>query len=1542
MKSAPVSPSSIQSKRRRKGMALLMVLAMLGLMTLLTVALFSLSENELRGARQYSHGQQARHLADAAVDVVIAQLRKGANQDGSKDGVEIWTSQPGLVRQYEEKGSLNAAYKLYSSSEMILKGNSANGSKLIEDVPPEKWNEETQRYVDLNRPVARVGQDGESHLLFPIIDPRAMTGGADAVRGFKYTDEFVNKDKIDGVVTTPGDDQRLPMPVEWLYQLKDGTLGTLDDKNKFVGPVKPTKDNPIVGRLAFWTDDESSKVNVNTASEPTFWAPPTFFHEREWDWAKYQPVNGEFQRYPGHPATTALSPILFPDKSIPSLDATLTDRKKTSEDKERIYALIPKIGSGGTKGATVEYKNSGIAPVDLTISRKEHLYASLDEFLLNDAREDQDFGTLTSTAAETLQRTSFFLTANSRSPESNPFGQPKVAIWPYNHRGANYRNPFDNVIAFCSTLRKAQSVRRYMFERGFADSPTDDINRTENQELLNYLTGLLQRKIPGFALSSSADFKKKYGDDLPQILVEVFDYVRSVNLHDGYLAERDLTVPTAATGEAQNIPLGYSTTDSTGRVHSFTTFTDPRAVDASNNNELYSYPGHGQVTPSRGTVNGEGKFIVSATTPSATNINTHLGIARFPTISEVGLQFICCADNTDDTNTKDINTLKKNPLDSTGKSKFGGGSAARVKNSSFADPVLDAYSSGAGGRWYSNFPPLSSTTPNPLTGIPKNTSKYPGAALGGFPYGPDKEHPGYQPKNWNWQLPEDKPLEAGHRLVQARMLLEFFIPAEGFTLIEPEMTIVVKNLSTFQLNGKQLFPGNPAIPGSDEIKVYTGRRATHNGTTQKGGYDMGVKGLLRNRDAPARSTFPSGGSMPADNDWGNDNWTIKPGSGDDKECVLNYDLLSNFIDIDVGWNGKLGTNGDGSMALTAGGEIEIEIHSGHIGRQVTDTTLEKPPALVQTIKIQFPTVGDDARFLKPPTLVRNPIDVAAATTDEDDDDPAAAAEGPPAVEPPFWWTFYKRGALGFPTSAKPIKGSPVSNVGGRYDKESSSKPTLPYKLANGNAADDSKGGSEPRKGVFIYGFDSRDQNADVPPSAPNNKGAPIPIRPKRYPDGTNLGPAENAEVGEGSDVVKTMVLKHGDYRLAAAQAVVTSDQWEKQRMWVKNGRRLAHSFSNQTPQQMPGYDYGGTDQYSKRMVPNETGKTYANNRVPDFPLTQTASDLAHRYYDFDNAVGTSRDGAFINKPDEGNLDKTQTVSYFLAPAKMQSSGENFFTPNRQMPSPVMFGSLPSGVKANDPWRTLLFRPQSGHPGGVNPPDHLFLEFFWMPVVEPYAISEPFSTAGKVNLNYQIFPFTNIRRASGLHAVLENEVITAVPETDMGDYKKWNGTSGTYWTDTSKIWHYKVDVDKTLAQFDQKFADGEAFITPSQICEMHLVPKGASVTDASGMTNFWSTRRLTGDNTRERPYANIYPRVTTRSNTFRVHFVTQVIAKARSTDPETMEEADKPVSEYRGSTLVERYLDPQQTNLPDFATGANSQSLDEFHQFRILQTKKFGS
>jgi hypothetical protein len=187
----------------------------------------------------------------------------------------------------------------------------------------------------------------------------------------------------------------------------------------------------------------------------------------------------------------------------------------------------------------------------------------------------------------------------------------------------------------------------------------------------------------------------------------------------------------------------------------------------------------------------------------------------------------------------------------------------------------------------------------------------------------------------------------------------------------------------------------------------------------------------------------------------------------------------------------------------------------------------------------------------------------------------------------------------------------------------------------------------------------------------------------------------------------------------------------------------------------------------------------------------------------------------------------------------------------------------------------------------------------------------------------------------------------------------------------KYWHRPINVAETLEQFEEKFdnqltgpsASG-LFRSASQICEIHLIPDvtaGTSVasgeslpplvgltrtTRPTAMSAFWKNHRATGDNVRERPYSNLYARLTTRSNTFRVHVRAQVLKKARSSAPNEFDSTrDSVLSEYRGSTLIERFIDPTDvTNpIPDYAASPNPLNLpplDTFYQFRVLENKRF--
>jgi uncharacterized protein (TIGR02600 family) len=385
-----------------------------------------------------------------------------------------------------------------------------------------------------------------------------------------------------------------------------------------------------------------------------------------------------------------------------------------------------------------------------------------------------------------------------------------------------------------------------------------------------------------------------------------------------------------------------------------------------------------------------------------------------------------------------------------------------------------------------------------------------------------------------------------------------------------------------------------------------------------------------------------------------------------------------------------------------------------------------------------------------------------------------------------------------------------------------------------------------------------------------------------------------------------------------------------------------------------------------------------------------AGKLFNLWGDFDNGPAQWIDGAYINKPDEGDQHATgkftdadgNTTKYFYWSWNTWDGGgdltDALFAANRMIPSSGMLGSLPTGVKRNKPWQTILFRPQTAstsgvaHPGNTTPNDHLLMDLFWMPVIEPYAISEPFSTAGKINLNYEIAPFTYIRRTTALRAALKGEEPLWIPNTMSRYYKIWDHETNvpevpinssenmdqTLVTEFNKIVNEQapydkvrrpIDPERTFAGMDKRFTGtglptggiSGIYRTASQVSEIHMVREGELLADhESG--KIWKDSMVTGDNTRERTYTNLYGKVTTKSNSYNVHVRVQVLRKRATNDPAVWTEGqDQVVSEYRGSSLIERYIDAN-AKIPDFSQSSNSAtgSLDDYYKFRVISSKKF--
>ncbi len=550
----------------QRGIALVIVLAFLVLIAGLTIAFFSNVSAEFSAARSFADAVTTKQLADSAANVVMGQIREATALEGGG-----WASQPGMIRVYgtETGGSasskvllpsekLHSLYKLYSSEELVATG-SVDLDKAAAGETFGKWWDFPAAFTDLNQPVKLTLPGTGPAYRYPIMDPsfaRSVAAGGIVVEGFDLADD-------------PGDTRKLPreekiarMPARWIYVLRDGTLtaGTLAGStivwnSATPAPSRPSADNPIVGRIAYWTDDETSKVNINTAGGFSTKDIPTDYNERSyagsfWDTPRTltffdrgmmdtttgalsaggsslslgQVLSGEFQRYPGHPATTSLG-LIF----------------RNLLSSEQIYQLTPRFNGGGSLGGTERLLTASSVPLPL---KKERLYSSVDELLFASTSDPNGSRQLNSNhlspplgasptnpaatnpiSPESLDKTRFFLTAHSRGPELNLQGRPRVALWP-EHTDNAFRNASDRLIAFSSTV----GGKPFYFQRENAYSPVADAGIPRNADVYDYLRSVTSLGVPGFG---STSFASKLGTaDRDQILTEMFDYIRTVNLRD--------------------------------------------------------------------------------------------------------------------------------------------------------------------------------------------------------------------------------------------------------------------------------------------------------------------------------------------------------------------------------------------------------------------------------------------------------------------------------------------------------------------------------------------------------------------------------------------------------------------------------------------------------------------------------------------------------------------------------------------------------------------------------------------------------------------------------------------------------------------------------------------------------------------------------------------------------------------------------------------------------------------------------------------------
>lgn len=556
---------------RRRGVALVVVLGALALIAFLVLTILTLNRAEQRAATNSTELTDVRNLAELPAQVVISQIRRATQNLGM---FYNWTSQPGLIRVFTMNAGAGGEgtpalqqyrYPLYSTQAMYAEGPldlAQETSQLAQ------WANAKALFVDLNEPVeirqnmrtgAPLRPAEAGTLVFPILDPLAgerFGGGNESrIQGITATGA--------GMTMTTSDRHPLPMPVRWLYVLSNGKIlaplpSSGPTRARFnLADLQPEQGEPpprIIGRIAFWTDDESCKININTASEPAPWHPPVTASPRDHQAADSQPVRGEAHRLAGHPAHTALSPVLRgfggldqpPPQLQPQPQPATANAAGAGPFKDYVSAIhgllphAPERDTGSTHGTTT-VEDSTPPPQQ----RENARYASVDEFLFDTGQPGgstaalrlrngfQSAGGYRLDEAD-IRRGRFCLTAHSSAPETNPFNLPKISLWPLQADPAQ-RTRTDQLMALAATLGGSGGTRAYYgltrdrawqgtATPGSAHSTHADLaGQARNQQLFDWLKRQTSLNFP----ASPGSFEEKYGAlNRDHLLLSMFDLMR--------------------------------------------------------------------------------------------------------------------------------------------------------------------------------------------------------------------------------------------------------------------------------------------------------------------------------------------------------------------------------------------------------------------------------------------------------------------------------------------------------------------------------------------------------------------------------------------------------------------------------------------------------------------------------------------------------------------------------------------------------------------------------------------------------------------------------------------------------------------------------------------------------------------------------------------------------------------------------------------------------------------------------------------------------
>lgn len=1443
--------------RPQSGFALALVVIILALVVVMATFFLATASRERRAVAIHEASAKNQVFTDAAVNLVVGAINAATGEGMETGAPRSWTSQPGLLRTFAPGGP-SRIYKLYSWDDPIVNA-SGYDPLAASNRPPSNWKDQPAVFTDLNFP----NDTG----IFPILDPGALG----RVDGFFYNGS-----------TSPV--QEIPMPVKWIYILADGSRVVPTSGTTTVSLPGCSAANPVVGRIAYWTDDETSKVNLNTASEGSFWDWPKAATQDEMQYSANPPLAGEYHRLPGHPALTSLSAV-FPDWSPGNRWSGVTNyrqRLRAILELSPRYRWSDQSSRGGTypiETRTYSYTpptgflTSNPPPTQAVPPGTNRLYASPSELIFDSSRQLRPMVP----PAEIAPR-GFFLTTSSKAPETTLFETPRVSLWPvtwpwrshyFSERGGSppgslnpnttslalnpWMAPQERLLAFGSSLNHAanQSAtdaneHRYFFQRQNPDSATHDWDQIlRNRQLLDYLRNLSALPLPGYSGNLQSQLGGAANRDA--VLANILNNTRS-------LVNQYTLTKTSATGNN----LLYSFTPVSFRGLGTTT---------GNYRESNAF----RAVPLRITVGG---------TPIQT-------VGTYPVLREATLLFIA--------------TERQEP--------------ERIATT---DPLFRPAIGGENPYWnpfnWRNLINVNQTADGPAS------ADYP-AALGG----------------------------TGARTTQMQAILLLTFANDGTHSSRWGADVWLRTTGgSFSVNGSPIgLPKNAAAQGI--ATQYRGGIADFQGSPV-------LRPLYQTNNTPKEFR-------------------------NDSESADVWNLVSDPIPVSA----------NATNFTFAGSSITVEVFPR--GENINTSSVGGSPMAVYTLDFSqwngtYPVplaprwvIGD--RVTERPNHRQGTGGTSGFGDVEDYKTRYAPAN--PAVPPTAWALTEIAPSIATSQFQDPaIDNARRPNFAAYAYRGRSDAYRISTSFRNRLwLADNRTGGGQPW-GSDAYPFTEGSTGSDT-----TNRLLSVAWERSI----AVIGPYDVAF----SLVVDPSSAGNGDFRLghpptfgridqvftgssprrlvqSTAEAPIPTAGWQHHfipagimNAWATGypvtaapqllGTGVRASVEDPTPVQNP---HRGMGRYGRGNAGASGDPTGGNMGNPGTDTTYvmamgvtTGADATRDFNratlgDWNSAPGNSPDGGFFLRPDQDfqamhkdRISDWVNMPYFLMFGSDDQAALGSFSPNRQIASPItLLGGIPASTTQG--WMTLLFSPNpsigSSHPGLSGVRHHPWLDLFWMPVAEPYPISEQFATAGKINLNHQILPFPEIERKTGLHALLQATEIVAFSDNLAAIYKSQNLANAPEYRS-----RYPIDIRETLDLFDTEiFNSGDVFRSASQLCEMWLVPEGWT---AGNVGTFWNGKLLTSDTARETPYDHLYSRVTTKSNTYTVHWKVQALKQTpvSAAAGQWNEQRDAVLSELEGATIIERYLDPNATDIPDYAADPSkilTEPLTKFYKWRTVSNTLF--